>query len=94
MRREIDILVEAARKDCAVIDKASNVLWTYQDLLEARASGLYQDPGRLLPPDDSAGVTSPFPGCCQQSGAAARVGSYHQVGQTEHLVIFSTAGVG
>jgi hypothetical protein len=92
MRREIDILVEAARKDCAVVDKASNVLWTHQELLEARASGLYQDPSHLLPPDDSAGVTSPFPGCYQQAGATARVRDYHQVGQTEHFVIFTNAG--
>jgi hypothetical protein len=51
MRREIDILVEAARKECAVVEKASNVWWTHEELLEARQAGLYQGQDHLLPPD-------------------------------------------
>jgi hypothetical protein len=85
IRREIDILVEAARKECAVVEKASHIAWTWEELREAAASGLYQRPGRLLAPDGSSGVTSPFPGCCQQGGA----GGFHAVGQTEHFVIFT-----
>jgi hypothetical protein len=91
MRKEIDILVEAARKECAVVEKASHLLWTYEELREAAASGLYQGPVRLLPPDGRSGVTSPFPGCCQLGGAAAGVGDFHAVGQTEHFVIFTRA---
>ncbi len=87
MRREIAIVVEAARKQCAVVEKASNVLWDYQELLEAGASGLYQGRDHLLPPDGSSGVTSPFPGCCQQGGGKARC--YQAVGQTAHFVIFT-----
>jgi hypothetical protein len=90
MRREIDILVEAARKECAVVEKASNVLWTHEDLLEARTSGLYQGQDRLLPPDGRSGVTSPFPGCCQIGAAMAGLRSFHAVGQTEHFVIFAS----
>ncbi|HYT89361.1 MAG TPA: hypothetical protein VEL76_11700 [Gemmataceae bacterium] len=89
MRREIDILVGAARKECAVVEKASNALWTHEELLEARTSGLYQGPDRLLPPDSSSGVTSPFPGCSQQRALAGLRGFY-AVGQTEHFVIFSS----
>jgi hypothetical protein len=91
MRKEIDILVEAARKECAVVEKASHLLWTYEELREAGAAGLYQGPVRLLPPDGSAGVTSPFPGCFQRGGAAAGAGGFHAVGQTEHFVIFIRA---
>jgi hypothetical protein len=50
MRKEIDIVVEAARKQCAVVEKASHLLWAYEELLEASASGLYQGQDRLLPP--------------------------------------------
>jgi hypothetical protein len=88
IRREIDILVEAARKGCAVVEKATHLLWTGEELREAAVSGLYQDPGRLLPPDSSSGVTSPFPGCCQRGGATAEGESFRAVGQTEHFVIF------
>jgi hypothetical protein len=91
IRREIDILVEAARKQCAVVEKASHILWTCEELREAAASGLYQGPSRLLPPDGKSGVTSPFPGCCQQGGATAGLGGFRAVGQTEHFVIFTPA---
>jgi hypothetical protein len=33
-RTEIAILVEAARKSCAVVEKASNLLWTHEELVE------------------------------------------------------------
>jgi hypothetical protein len=91
MRKEIDILVEAARKQCAVVEKASHIAWTWEELREAAASGLYQRPGRLLAPDGSSGVTSPFPGCCQLGGAGFGAGGFHAVGQTEHFVIFTRA---
>src|SRR3954454_12735735 len=81
IRREIDILVEAARKQCAVVEKASHIPWTCEELREAAASGLYQGPDRLLPPDSNSGVTGPFPGCCQQGGVSAGVGGFRAVGQ-------------
>jgi hypothetical protein len=88
IRKEIDILVEAARKECAVVEKASHLLWTCEDLREAAASGLYQGPDHLLPPD-GCGVSSPYPGCCQQIGMTAGSRDFHAVGQTEHFVIFT-----
>jgi hypothetical protein len=91
IRREIDIVLEAARKECAVVEKVSHLLWTDEELREAAASGLYLGPSRLLPPDGSAGVTSPFPGCCQQVGTTAGAKRFHAVGQTEHFVIFTSA---
>ncbi len=91
IRKEIDILVEAARKQCAVVEKASHIAWTCEELREAGASGLYQGPGRLLPPDVSCGVTGPYPGCCQQGGATPGVRDFYAVGQTEHFVIFASA---
>ena len=93
IRREIDILVEAARKQCAVVEKASHIAWTWEELREAAASGLYRGPDRLLPPDGHSGVTGPFPGCCHQGGAMAGAGGFHAVGQTEHFVIFAGASL-
>ena len=90
-RKEIDILVEAARKSCAVVEKTSHVLWTHADLLEARARGCYQDAGQLLPPDRHLEVGSPYPGCIQMTGYA-REPAYRVVGQTQHFVIFAAPG--
>jgi hypothetical protein len=49
MRREIDILVEAARKDCAVVEKASHLLWELPELVGALVSGLYSEECPFLP---------------------------------------------
>src|SRR5262245_18444661 len=89
MRKEIDILVEAARKECAVVEKASHVLWDLQDLVDARALGLYRQECPFLPPDDQAEVSGLFPGCCHGGGAPAQAGGYRAVGQTGHFVIFA-----
>jgi hypothetical protein len=93
-RKEIDILVEAARKQCAVVEKASHVLWTPEELAEARAAGLYQAESRLLSPDRQAAISGPYPGCCQQAGGLVGTASYRAVGQTEHFLIFVSTGGG
>jgi hypothetical protein len=87
MRKEIDILVKAAGKSCAVVEKASHVLWTYEELVEAREAGRFQGEDRILAPDGFLEVNGPFPGCLQQSGAP--LASYRPIGQTEHFVIFT-----
>ena len=94
MRKEIDILVEAARKQCAVVEKASNVLWTREELADAHAAGLFQGEGRLLSPEGQTAVSGPFPGCCQQASAGPETRAYRAVGQTEHFVIFVASGGG
>ena len=86
MGKEIDILMKAAGKSCAVVDKDSHVLWSLEELREARATGQFQEEDRILPPDQYLEVPGPFPGCLHQSGAVA---SYRIVGQTEHFVIFA-----
>jgi hypothetical protein len=88
-RKEIDILVEAARKSCAVVEKASNMIWSQAELLEARAAGQYQDPDQLLPPDGHMDVSAPYPGCLQMGGTLSVADPYRAVAQTEHFVIFA-----
>jgi hypothetical protein len=88
-RTEIDILVEAARKRCAVVEKDSHLLWTHEDVVEARAAGRYGETGHLLPPDGETNVSGLYPGCLQFGGALAEMNRYRAVGQTEHFVIFA-----
>jgi hypothetical protein len=89
---EIDILLKAAGKSCAVVEKASHVLWTFEELVEAREAGRFQGEDQILAPDRHLEVSGPFPGCLQQTGAARA--SYRPVGQTEHFVIFAASEVG
>ena len=89
MRKEIDIVVKAAGKSCVVVEKASHVSWTLEELLEAQVDERYQEEDRILPPDGRPEVSGPFPGCLQQFGATATFTDYHPVGQTEHFVIFA-----
>jgi len=92
-RKEIDILVEAARKSCAVIEKNSNLLWTFEELVEAQECGWYQAEGQLLPPDKQMAVSGPYPGCAQMRGATGEAETYRPVGQTEHFVVFATSNI-
>jgi len=94
IRKEIDILIEAARKLCAVVEKSSHMAWTHEELVEARECGWYQKPGQLLPPDGQMAVSAPYPGCLQMGGGMTEENGYRAVGQTEHFVIFATSDTG
>jgi hypothetical protein len=89
MVREIDILLRAANKDCAVVDKTSHVVWSRDELTEASRAGCFPDEDQLAPPGESADVSSPFPGCMQQFSRPAELDTYRLVGQTEHFLIFA-----
>jgi hypothetical protein len=90
MYREIDILLKAAAKDYAVIEKESHEHWTIDDLREAARAGSFLDNDFLGPPTDQTAISGVFPGCCQQQGAPSRFGQCALVGETSHFLIFST----
>jgi hypothetical protein len=94
MRKEIDILIKAAAKRCPVVEKDSNLLWTADDLAEARATGRFQEESDLFPPDRQVAVSGVYPGCCQQLGAPPGARAYRPVGQTRHFIIFAAADPG
>ena len=79
MRREIDILVRAAAKKCAIVEKASDALWTPQQLAQAENAGRFQEESDLFPPDRQKEGPGPLP-----SGGP---GVYRPVGQTRHFLI-------
>jgi hypothetical protein len=89
MKREIDILLKAADKQCAVVDKLSHVLWTPDELRRAADAGCYADTDSLGPPAEPCAISGPYPGCLQQYAAPADVTRYRLVGQTEHFLIFA-----
>ena len=86
MRKEIDILIQAADRSCAVVEKDTNLLWTRENPIEGRETGRYKGEGQLLPPDGQIEVSGPFPGCLQQGGGST---SYRPIGQTAQFVSFA-----
>ena len=89
MTREIDIVLKAAAKGCAVVEKLSHALWTGEELQEAANTGRYSDSDALGPPTPHLEVSAPFPGCLQRHGATADWSRYYLVGQTEHFLVFA-----
>jgi hypothetical protein len=90
--REIDLLIEAVEKNLVAVEKESNVVWSREDLYEARAAGRFQREDRVSPAAPGrAAVSGIFPGCLQQGGAAEDYSRYALTAQTEHFLLFSGA---
>ncbi len=93
MDREIDLLLGATGRGVLPVEKDSNVLWSEDDLLAARAAGLFEDGDRITPPGTQAvSVSGVFPGCMHQGGASAEFSRYVLIGQTEHFFLFAQPG--
>lgn len=93
MHKEIDILIKAVGKSCAVVEKASHLVWTLEELLETREAERFQQADGILPPDRELEISGLYPGCLQQSGGAGAFTNYRAIGQTAHFVIFAPADV-
>jgi hypothetical protein len=89
MSREIDLLVEAAGASYLVVEKATNVLWTLEELHEAGAAGQYQVEDRITSAEDERAVSGPFPGCLQQLGQPEEWSRHRLLGQTRHFLLFA-----
>jgi hypothetical protein len=90
MWREIDILRKAMDKDCAVVDKSTNILWSEEEVEQASTTDALQQEDSLLPPDGQIDISGLYPGCLQQHGYMLETPGYAPVGQTRHFVIFRT----
>jgi hypothetical protein len=89
MVREIDLLTKAASGALTIVEKCTNQTWELNELREAEAAGQWWEEDQLLPGDESAEVSSPYPGCLQRIGATEAFDHYHLLGQTRHFLIFA-----
>lgn len=90
MAREIDILLETAKHQRAVVEKETNVVWSREDLQQAYDANEYPEPDELTVPSETIlAVTSIYPGCMQLGGASEDYSQYQVVGQTRHFLIFA-----
>jgi hypothetical protein len=88
MTTEIDILIHAASKGCAIVEKKSHQTWDNLDLAEAAKAGCFAEEGSLDAPTEQIEISAPFPGCMQQGAKSAESEDYRLVGQTRHFLVF------
>lgn len=88
MNREIDLLLEATSRQAVVVEKATNVAWTVQELRTARRQGQYYQEDTLVPMEKESDISGPFPGCLQGEAAPEEFENFHCVGQTRHFILF------
>jgi hypothetical protein len=89
MSTEIDILIQAFRKGCALVEKISHQTWDDEDLAEAAKAGRFAEEGSLDAPTEQVEISAPFPGCMQQISRSAESENYLLVGQTRHFLVFT-----
>ena len=89
MRKEIDILLQAAGKECVVVEKATHLVWSMEELRQAQADAQFQQADEIREPEQFSPINAPFPGCLQFGGDLRRATAYRQVGQTSHFVILA-----
>ena len=89
MTTEIDILIHAAAKGCAIVEKKSHQMWDNADLAGAAKLGRFADASLLDAPTEQVEISAPFPGCMQQSARSAESENYRLVGQTRHFLVFT-----
>ena len=87
MNQEIEILLEAHRQGCLIVDKDSHILLEQDGLSEAQEMGLYRKDG-ILSEEGSVDVSGPFPGCLQFGAAPESALGFRVLGETEHFVVF------
>jgi hypothetical protein len=91
MAREIDLVVDSARKGCRIIEDGTGILWNLADLVEAWSDCRFQVDDVIAPPDPNSDLTSLYPGCPQQRNVGKQE-AYHVFGWTSHFVIFEPLG--
>ena len=88
MITEISVLTGLDHASHVVVEKATNVLWTPDELETVRDNPQYQHADDLRPATEEIAVSNPFPGCLQQFSATEENYHYLLVGQTRHFLVF------
>ncbi len=88
MAREIDILIGLDHDQNVVVEKATNVLWTPDELETIRDNPEFHHNDELGTADEEIAVSNPFPGCLQQMSAGEENFNFQLVGQTRHFLVF------
>ena len=83
---EINLVLDLVEKGAAVVEKATNVLWSRADLLEARSNRQFQNDDWITEPTGDEAVTSLYPGCANMGLVPG--GNGEPIAETTHFLLF------
>jgi hypothetical protein len=86
--QEIYLLINFAEQGAAVVEKETNILWSLEDLWDARAEHKFEIADFVSAPGGNIATTSIYPGCPNMSGKLGGDGAGEIIGQTSHFLIF------
>jgi hypothetical protein len=87
---EINLVLDLVEKGAAAVEKATHVLWSRDDLLEARSHQQFQHDDQITEPTGDEAVTSLYPGCPNMMGKIP--GSGEPIAETTHFLLFERPG--
>jgi hypothetical protein len=83
---EINLVLDLVEKGAAAVEKATNVLWSRVDLLEARSNRQFQNDDCITEPTGNEAVTSLYPGCANMGLVPG--GNGEPIAETTHFLLF------
>jgi hypothetical protein len=86
--QEIYLLINYAEQGAGVVEKETNILWSLEDLWEARAEHKFEIADFVTAPSGDIAITGIYPGCPNMSGKLVGGASSEIIGQTSHFIIF------
>jgi hypothetical protein len=88
--KEINLVLDMVEKGVLAVEKETNLLWSLNDLLEARSNHEFQNDDQVAAPSNSCTVTSLYPGCLNMMGNNANNAPIKAVAQTRHFLLFES----
>jgi hypothetical protein len=90
MTKEIDLLLDSIGQGYLVVEKATNLLWSQEDLWKAKEAGQFQEAGEITSSNGDTAVSDVYPGCLQATGASRKSVGRSVISQTAHFLIFAS----
>jgi hypothetical protein len=91
---EINLVLELVEKGADAVEIETNLLWSLDDLLQARADHRFQNDDRLISPSASNGIVGLYPACLNMMGASTDIASREAIAQTSHFLLFGSLRLG
>lgn len=85
---EINLVLDMVEKGATAVEKATQVLWSRDDLLEAKSNQQFQNDDLISEPTGNEAVTSLYPGCLNMMGTISGNRQSEPIAQTSHFLLF------
>jgi hypothetical protein len=90
MDKEIDLLLESVGEGYLAVEKATNLLWSREDLWKAKQAGQFQEADEITSSNGDTAVSGVYPGCLQATAASRKSVDRSVISETAHFLIFAS----